>query len=220
MIEMDKEIIELRQEIRNLKAVNEIERLMAHYEILHNQKNMSKHPMDFALTRNDVSVQIADSVTFKGPEGIKKLFGDIYDQDEETYKGIMLIHYLTTPSIVVAEDGNTARGLWWTPGIETIKREKGSKPEAAWCFGAYANDFIIENDKWKIWHMRFILTSKCSYKDGWADDEEGYRKTAPVNKELPETWNPYSKTYIQESIPMTPEPYETWNDEKWYLKEE
>lgn len=217
---MDKDIIlrleELEQDVKLLKAKNEIQNLMGHFGVLHNQKNMHLHPVDFAMTMPDVSVQIAGSELFYGPEGVRRLFCDIYRQEEEQYKGIMLIHYLTTPMIEVAKDGKTARGVWWTPGIETIKRQIGGEPEAAWCFGGYANDFVLENGVWKIWHMRYMGISKCSYSQGWVRGAD-YDPTAPQSKKRTVTDISYSKEYIQEAIPMTPKPYETWNEDEWYL---
>ena len=183
-----------------------------------NQKNMFLHPMDFAMTRPDVSVQITDSEVFRGPEGVNKLFCSNYNVKD--YAGIMLVHYLTSPAIEVAKDGKTARGTWGTPGIETVIRDKKAGPEAVWCFGSYANDFILENGVWKIWHMRFILVSKCNFKEGWVNPEINYISTAGHSKEKVPTHNPYSTTYTQESVPMVPKPYDTWNDEVWYMRQE
>lgn len=212
----------LEAQVARSRAKEEIQNLMAHYELLQNQKNMSLHPMDFAMETPDVSVTIADGAPFVGPEGVRKLFCGVYDMAEEDYKGILLLHYLTNPYIEVAQDCKTARGLWWSPGIETIKRDKYSDPEAAWCFGAYANDFILENGVWKIWHMRWFLTSKCPYTEGWADQRYFYNskvKHARVAN-ADRSYNPYTKDFIQEAIPMGPLPYDTWNDEKWYMRQE
>ena len=163
---------------------------------------------------------IAARDPFVGPEGVRRLFCGIYDIPE--YEGIMLIHYLCNPYIEVAKDGKTARGLWWSPGIETVKRDAYSDPEAVWCFGAYANDFILEHGVWKIWHMRWFLVSKCPYAEGWADQRTYYHTDAKRFHETnaEKSHNPYSKTYIQEAIPMGPLPYDTWNDERWYLRRE
>lgn len=210
------ESIEL--EISRLKAQNEICNLMAHYEVLHNQKNMMLHPMDFAMTMPDVSVQVGESQVYSGPEGVNKLFCSDYEVKD--CAGIMLIHYLTTQYIEVAGDGRTARGLWWTPGIETVIKDKKKGPEAVWCFGSYANDFILENGVWKIWHLRFARVAKCSYAEGWVDQKVEYVSTASAAKERPVLHNPYSVNYTQESIPMGPKPYDTWNDDAWYLDQE
>ena len=210
----------MEAELKRVHAREEIQNLMAHYELLQNQKNMSLHPMDFAMETPDVSVTIAARDPFVGPEGVRKLFCGIYDIPE--YEGIMLIHYLCNPYIEVAKDGKTARGLWWSPGIETIKPTEDADPESAWCFGAYANDFIKENGVWKIWHMRWFSTIKCPHREGWAEQKTYYQTKVPHARtaNADRSYNPYTKDFIQEAIPMAPLPYETWNDERWYMRQE
>ncbi len=207
----------LEKEVRQLRAREEICNLMGHYEIMHNQKNMRFQPMDFALSMPDVSVQVTDR-EFNGPEEVKSLFCGLWNIED--YEGIMLIHYLTTPMIEVAEDGKTARGVWWSPGIETVKETPDSDPVAYWCFGSYANDFILENGKWKIWHMRWHRISKCNYKDGWVDAKLNVKLDDPELAKRGLMYNPYHLGYIQESVPMAPLPYTTWDEEEWYLRQE
>ena len=103
--------------------------------------------------------------------------------------------------------------------IETVKRTPDSEPESVWCFGAYANDFIKMNGVWKIWHLRWFLTSKCPYTEGWADQRTFFNGVRPEPTE-DRYYNPYTKDYIQEAIPMGPLPYETWNEERWYMRQE
>lgn len=218
---MEDKLKELEQKLIRLEAKEEICNLMAHYEVMHNQKNMPLHPMDFAMTMPDVSVQIADSDPCCGPEEVKKLFCSTYnDMDETAYKGILLVHYLTTPYIEVAGDGKTARGVWWSPGIETIKRTVDSLPESVWCFGAYANDFILEDGKWKIWHMRWISHIKCPYTEGWADQRSFYKRKTGHSDNPSKLNNPYSRDFVQEALPMGPLPYEKWDESEWYLRKE
>ena len=58
----------LENELKRTRAREEIQNLMAHYELLQNQKNMSLHPMDFAMDTPDVSVTIAARDPFVGPQ--------------------------------------------------------------------------------------------------------------------------------------------------------
>ena len=109
---IEEQLEKLEKEVKRLLAKEEICNLMAHYEVMHNQKNMSLHPMDFAMETPDVSVQIADSDPCCGPDAVRNLFCGTYnDMDEEAYRGVMLVHYLTTPFIEVAGDGKTVRGV-------------------------------------------------------------------------------------------------------------
>ena len=68
----------------------------------------------------------------------------------EVYGGVgqLLLHVTTTAIIEIAEDGKTAKGFWYSPGM--IK-ETGQNAQAIW--EAYGADFVKEEDGWKIWHL-------------------------------------------------------------------
>jgi SnoaL-like domain len=58
---------------------------------------------------------------------------------------------LTTPIIVVAGDGKTAKAFWYTIGWQA--QFQGENGSAIWSMEKYAIDFIREDDAWKIWHF-------------------------------------------------------------------
>ena len=72
------------------------------------------------------------------------------EQILEVYGGVgqLLLHVTTTAIIEIAEDGKTAKGFWYSPGM--IK-ETGSNASAMW--EAYGADFVKEEDGWKLWHL-------------------------------------------------------------------
>ena len=72
------------------------------------------------------------------------------DQILEVYGGVgqLLLHVTTTAIIEVAEDGKTAKGFWYSPGM--IK-ETGGGASAMW--EAYGADFVKEAGGWKLWHL-------------------------------------------------------------------
>jgi hypothetical protein len=55
---------------------------------------------------------------------------------------------VNTPLIYVAQDGKTARGLWYSDGY--FCDENG---DADILYGKVAVDFILEGTEWKIWHL-------------------------------------------------------------------
>jgi len=61
-------------------------------------------------------------------------------------------HMLTTPIILVAGDGKTAKGIFMSFG-NVAGAMKGSTM-ADWTEEKYGIDFIKEDGKWKIWHLR------------------------------------------------------------------
>jgi len=64
-------------------------------------------------------------------------------------KGALWYHMLATPVVVVAGDGQTAQAVW-----QSFGNVSGSGGMAQWTEEKYAMDFIKEDGKWKIWHLR------------------------------------------------------------------
>jgi hypothetical protein len=130
----------------------------------------------------------------------------------------MGFHMLTTPIIEVAEDGETAKGMWYTPGFMTGFDEKTGKWSAAWMYEKYAVDFIKEDGKWKIWHFSVYMDFSCPYEKSWVEASEEQRlagtppPTAPIKPDLPP---PGYKTYSTRELwqmPRPPEPYRTFSE--------
>jgi hypothetical protein len=71
-------------------------------------------------------------------EGVKKL--------DKT--GALWYHMLATPVIVVSGDGQTAKAVW-----QSFGNVSGTNM-TQWTEEKYAMDFIKEDGKWKIWHLR------------------------------------------------------------------
>ncbi|KAK3618367.1 hypothetical protein LTR56_024671 [Elasticomyces elasticus] len=102
-------------------------------------------------------------------------------------KGKLILHYTTTPSIEVAEDGKTARGFWVMAGVEsgtTLPEHVGKMPEflyepetmnveggtrvwAHWVWCQYAVDFLRQDGDWKVWHFRCLEVARAPYSENW-----------------------------------------------------
>jgi hypothetical protein len=68
-------------------------------------------------------------------------------------KGGFVWHTITTPVIEIAEDRKTAKGIWYTPGIVGEYKADGTN-NSQWMWEKYGVDFVMENGKWKVWHMK------------------------------------------------------------------
>lgn len=77
--------------------------------------------------------------------------------------GSMTMHPMTTPLVVIAGDGKTAQGTWWSLGFECFANPDGD-PLCMWYGEKYAADFVLEEDGWKIWHL--FITSDFEYEAG------------------------------------------------------
>jgi hypothetical protein len=89
-----------------------------------------KNNSDFYANRKDVYKFYA--------EGVKKM----------DKRGALWYHMLATPVIVVAGDGQTAKAVW-----QSFGNVSGTNM-AQWTEEKYGMDFIKEDGKWKIWHLR------------------------------------------------------------------
>lgn len=205
----------LEKELQQARDVLAIQNLMGRYTVNWVPKNLNLQADFYALDEPDVSVEVGDRGVFRGAEAVKTLFGKTFSNP--VLEGVLLIHYLTSPMVVVASDGKTARGVWRSPGIEAVLPPAGGKPIPMWSFGAYAVDFIKKGTEWKIWHLHWFRQIKCTFEDGWVDDLSMTSASTPPAPELGRTTyhNPYTPDSIQTSIPPCPEPYETWDDPKW-----
>jgi hypothetical protein len=66
--------------------------------------------------------------------------------------GSLAYHMLTTPVIVIAGDGQTAKGIFMSFG--NVAGSMGGSTMADWTEEKYGIDFVKEDGKWKIWHLR------------------------------------------------------------------
>jgi hypothetical protein len=120
---LKKEIEELKHQLTRLQDVNDIQRLMGRYETIHNTSDISKSWELFA-DRPDTWTQIADHPRQVGYENVKK---EWMGQTQEG-AGVMLEHPLSTPIIVVADDGQTAKATFVSLGHETHGGSGGGAP--------------------------------------------------------------------------------------------
>jgi hypothetical protein len=203
----------LQHEQERLQAVHEIQNVAAKY---YNTKNK---PEVFALKQPDVSVEIAMWGKFIGPEKVKQLFAA--EGGHTPPPGMLIEHQLTTPYIQVAADGQTAKGVWCSPGIETYPgetdHEEGGKLTAHWCWAKYAADFIKEDGEWKVWHYHFYDTFMCPYHKSWVETPQPpldvvWEHRGGLQPDSPPTYrSSYFPDRVREMRPAVPEPYETWD---------
>lgn len=218
--ELRAELAALRHDMARLRAVTEIANLMGTYTVNHIPKNMHDHVELFAMERADVSVEVGDRGLYVGPEAVRTLFGR---QFKMSLEGNLLIHYLATPMIEVAGDGQTAKGVWRSPGVEAVVFPGDDKPTPLWSFGSYAVDFIRIGDRWKIWHLHWLRTIKCRFDAGWVDDlSMAFGGPLPDSPHLQATThhNPYTPQSVQRAIPPCPLPYQTWDGLGWDVQEQ
>jgi hypothetical protein len=187
--------------------------------------------------RDDIVLWFEASGRFEGPEAIKAGYGRKVSR--EATRGFFSWHTITTPVVEVAADGQTAKGIWYTPGVAGFFPE--GKSNFNWMFEKYGVDFIREDGVWKIWHMH--VYSDIGWSLGETIDADGSmggvpevlkaigalgappaagkQDTAPsVKKEQNAGETPYKILTPDTEIelrPRPPEPYKTWSETWSYV---
>jgi len=67
----------------------------------------------------------------------------------------MSTHVLSSSVIEIAEDGMSARGLWYTPGFAL--RGFGGQLGVTWMYEKYGADFVYEDGEWKFLHLLICM---------------------------------------------------------------
>ena len=93
---------------------------------------------------------------YVGMEEIRKYYVDRHLAEMGDGTGYLSNHPVSTGLVREAEDGRTAKGMWYSIAQETRPNGDGTAL-ALWMPEKIAVDFIREDDGWKIWHY-FIGT--------------------------------------------------------------
>ncbi|MGC3981154.1 MAG: nuclear transport factor 2 family protein [Steroidobacteraceae bacterium] len=161
----------------------------------------------------EVTAEVAESGVFHGTEGVHKVFVDMLGK-LYNYTGMLALHELTTPVIEVAQDGKTAKGMWFTWGANTNNHpQRGLIP--IWQSLKYNHVFIKEEGRWKFLHFRAHLIIRSSFDQGWIKEPyiggstiKGTDAAAVIQSDAPTTFHdPYDPTQHYQGLPLPPEPY-------------
>jgi hypothetical protein len=164
-----------------------------------------KLPEGTHLFQKDPSIKgiiTAGRIPIKEVEG-RKVFGD-------GPTTVPPIHPVSTPNIVVAGDGKTAKATFTSFGYE----------RGGWCYGKYANDYIKIDGKWYIWHKKWLRGFSSSYyvsPDEQTIDDIFSWTTERDENGFPVVDGNLSYDYLwypgKEDMTITaPQPYETWTE--------
>jgi hypothetical protein len=154
-------------------------------------------------------------------ERVIKIHPEVENKKENWGIGTLIIHTLTTPLIEVAEDGQTAKGIWYSPGIMSEIGWDG-KPSAQYMWEKYAVDFVKESDEWKIWHVHMYYDAVYDVNKSWTDPPVPpppppmpHNAIMPkVDKSPTVVYKPYGPTTVPQRLPEIPGPYKTFSDVK------
>lgn len=207
---LEEEQILLKKKVQKLDDMNEIIQLQGRYQYL-----LLKQEWDqvagrcFARKAEDVRIEASDSGVFCGEKGVLRFFAEhMHAVDNEP--GAFAMHMAVSPHIEIADDGMTAKGLWFCPGNFT-------KPSGnfGWWWGMYIIDYIKEDGAWKLWHVNASPFFATPYHVGWLDCPIQVATMSDGLEDGPPTaYNPYHRSKTKQEmfshLPNVLQPYETW----------
>jgi hypothetical protein len=203
--------------VARLDAYQRIQNTVGRTIVAFNFRQPERVLSHFALDRDDVWFEYADEGRFVGADAVRALVDLLIGTPARP--GEMRDHQLTTPIIEVADDGDSARAVWWVPGAGALVRDD-QDPEAIWDWGTLAADLVRDGDEWRILHLHWFRYITCLYVDGWTDDTSLINRpnTAMHPLSQPTTHhNPYHPLSVRDGIPAAPRPHATLGDPDWML---
>jgi hypothetical protein len=215
--EVQAEIKKCKHEIERLQAINEIQNLMSTFQYLHTAHKHKDVMALYAKKQKDVRINFANQGYWEGFDAPQRAWAFLDRMTDNPPPGMMAIHPITTPVIVVAGDGKTAKGVWIGTGISASsmgRRDEGRGPNAAWAWQKYGVDFIKEDGKWKFWHFHIYRIFRLDWDAARWEDQ--FKKDEPtmiveIQPDGPSVDDfPYLPTTTQVLAPIPPTPYETW----------
>jgi len=211
-----KTVEQLVYELDRLGAAQQCEKLMSTYSFLHTTMNHIDY-MNLWSHRDDCLLEMPWGV-YEGFDGVERCYlkdhGDrSFPEIREMMRGLLCVHCIGTSVIEVAEDGQTARGVWISPGFET-SAENGI-PQGCWAWSKYGVDFIREGDDWKFWKMKVYPLLKAPYDTCWTDAPayDGFPSDTTCDRPLSNPiWHYDPNGIYPANQPDPPLPYASYSD--------
>ena len=170
--------------------------------------------------RDDTKILMPYGV-YTGKDAAKRCFvDDLVDMDDpdparaEELKGRMVINDFCSPVVEVAGDCKTARGVWVSPGLEAHPNADRSNAQGYWSWCRFAADFILEDGKWKLWHLCKYMYFASEYEKNWAESPKFIFTPAHLSADAPAPEQYYYSVdaVFPDSEPEPPLPYATWDE--------
>ena len=137
------------------------------------------------------------------------------NSEENLGRGYMTLQPISAPAIQIAGDGKTAKGLWYSIGMQNIPQADGSI-QARWIAMKVAADFVKEAAGWKIWHLLEVSDSYwepgINYHDEMPVFEDPVNDLLHLEFGVPDIEvQTHDRQFCwADNYPAMPEPYESF----------
>jgi hypothetical protein len=181
--ELRRQVAALTLEVERTSARGQIENAFARYQYLHcafrDEEIITSLWVRPGTT--GISAQYTNAGVYTTWESVME-----YHRNRPNPAGKLLVHYLASPLIEVAEDGETAKGTWIVAGIEcgisdpTVAAQapqsffeagtvNGKRAWTHWIMCRYAIDFLKQDGEWRIWHFRCVEICRAPFGSNWIE---------------------------------------------------
>lgn len=203
---------EIYHEYRRMKAVSEIRGMLASYCFEHNcavpmryhshwsKREDIRHEMPWGNTTGH------ENLEYNTPWHDKIRHPDDFVGFDQ--HGELFLHMLTTPVIEVADDLQTARAVFLSPGFEGRAGEK----MGTWAWSKYAYELLYEEGEWRVWHCRIFPVFRNDFRDDFGSCAED--DLCQTEDERFADFNAFfsygPEVVMPRCEPEPPVPYSTW----------
>jgi hypothetical protein len=173
------------------------------------------------------SVRFLNGV-YRGQAGVRRLYLDWFRRDftkghNGPVFGFLLDHLQAQDVVTVAPDRKTARGRFRALNMIGYHDKKpepvAHMPQQFWGGGIYENEYVKEQDVWKIKLLDYVGRWQAPYEQGWAHSTghlPPFEKTWPENpigpdeilKEMPYAWPETSVVPFHYPHPVSGKPWQ------------
>jgi hypothetical protein len=139
------------------------------------------------------------------------------------------IHTLTSPLIIVADDGQSAKAMWYTIGT-ILTTNDGRTPQGNWIWERYGADLVKEDGQWRFLHIQVNTdfmnpmgsALQLQGEDAASVGKEGGKPPAPgpgaAGVKIPgpdiarSEYREFGATRVPKLVPRLPVPYRTLSE--------
>ena len=125
--------------------------------------------------------------------------------------GVLFVHFTTTPMIEIADDLQTARCVFLSPGIEASAA--ATRDAGCWAWSRYAFEMIYEEGEWRVWRERVYPVFRSDYYEDFAKVHEEDLTKTPMGDRFEDFAKFFAYTpdvIMPRNEPDPTEPYDTW----------
>ena len=145
----------------------EIQNLMNRYASYHYYAEHAKTYDFFALDDERTTAELGSTGVYKGRTKIYQMFQIYHDYNNQP--DTAHLHPLNSPLVCVAGDGKTAKGYWFTNGLEVLPAPaEGRPPLSMWFLDAYGMEFVKTEEGWKWLHFHMLDDVKAIFPISWS----------------------------------------------------